>query len=158
MWSTTSLVYGITKINLDIVAVQQIFATTSLQLLFNYGCLTETSLFITNMCLCCSSPRSFQNHGKERAQGEITWNTVILSESSKACLLQYSFNAIVIIPSHLHGHRQMLAYAIHDKVHVPQLGYCNLVLYLSGMWLGVALRTDTKRTCVWKRLDCMLRI
>ena len=31
-------------------------------------------------------------------------------------------------------------------------------LNLSGMWLGVALRTDAKKTCVQKRLDHMLKI
>ena len=31
-------------------------------------------------------------------------------------------------------------------------------LYVSCMWLGVAQRMDTKKTCISKRLDCMLRI
>jgi hypothetical protein len=30
-------------------------------------------------------------------------------------------------------------------------------LYLSGMWLGVVLRTNAKKTCVQKRLDYMLK-
>ena len=30
-------------------------------------------------------------------------------------------------------------------------------MYLSRMWLGVALRTNTKMTCVYKRLDCILK-
>ena len=31
-------------------------------------------------------------------------------------------------------------------------------LYLSGVWLGMDLRMDTKTTCVKKSLDNMLRI
>ena len=31
-------------------------------------------------------------------------------------------------------------------------------LYLSGIWLHVAPRTDIKKTSVYKRLDCILRI
>ena len=30
-------------------------------------------------------------------------------------------------------------------------------MYVSGLWLGVNLRTDTKRTCVHKRLDFVLK-
>ncbi len=30
-------------------------------------------------------------------------------------------------------------------------------LFLSGMWLGVAPRTDTKKTCVQKRSDDVLK-
>jgi hypothetical protein len=30
-------------------------------------------------------------------------------------------------------------------------------LYLSGMWLGVDLRMDTRKTSVSKRLDCLLK-
>ena len=28
-------------------------------------------------------------------------------------------------------------------------------LYLSGVWFGLVIRTYTKMTCVWKRLDCV---
>ena len=28
---------------------------------------------------------------------------------------------------------------------------------ISGVWLGVNLIMDTKKTCVWKRLDSMLQ-
>ena len=32
-------------------------------------------------------------------------------------------------------------------------------LYLSGVWLGVNLRMDTKKvTCLEKKLDCVLKI
>ena len=31
-------------------------------------------------------------------------------------------------------------------------------LYLSGMWLGVAPRKDTKKTCVQKKLDYVLKM
>jgi hypothetical protein len=30
-------------------------------------------------------------------------------------------------------------------------------VYVSGMWLGVNLRTNTKRTCVHKRLDFVFK-
>jgi hypothetical protein len=29
--------------------------------------------------------------------------------------------------------------------------------HLSGMWFGMALGMDKKRTCIWKRLDCVLK-
>ena len=36
--------------------------------------------------------------------------------------------------------------------------YLSRHLYLSDMWLNVTSRTDTQKTCVSKRLDCVLKI
>ena len=52
----------------------------------------------------------------------------------------------------------ILACLYFIKVDAPNLVILIRHLYLSGMRFGVAPRTDTKKPCVEKRLDCVLKV
>ena len=50
-------------------------------------------------------------------------------------------------------------FIVEYKMEVPNSGsHLNIHRYLSGEWLDVDLRTDTKKICVEKRLDYVVRI
>jgi hypothetical protein len=53
---------------------------------------------------------------------------------------------------------------VMNKMETPKINVPNLVTFLighlqfSGVWLGMDLRTNTKKTCTLKKLDYVLKI